>query len=77
MISDDGSKYPEDIPEFRFFEDVATLPFSSGTTGMPKGVMLTHGNLVSNMVQLLSATELDFLQPATGSNPHHLVGFQF
>jgi acyl-CoA synthetase (AMP-forming)/AMP-acid ligase II len=66
MISDDGSKYPEDIPDFRFFEDVATLPFSSGTTGMPKGVMLTHGNLVSNLIQLLSAPELEFLQPATG-----------
>ncbi|XP_015428610.1 PREDICTED: 4-coumarate--CoA ligase 2-like isoform X2 [Dufourea novaeangliae] len=29
--------------------DVAVLPYSSGTTGMPKGVMLTHKNLVSNM----------------------------
>ncbi|XP_053982458.1 uncharacterized protein LOC128878350 [Hylaeus volcanicus] len=30
-------------------DDVAVLPYSSGTTGMPKGVMLTHRNLVSNM----------------------------
>lgn len=29
--------------------DLAILPYSSGTTGMPKGVMLTHKNLVSNM----------------------------
>lgn len=29
--------------------DVAILPYSSGTTGLPKGVMLTHKNLVSNM----------------------------
>ncbi|HKS26857.1 MAG TPA: 4-coumarate--CoA ligase family protein [Pyrinomonadaceae bacterium] len=33
-------------------EDVCALPFSSGTTGLPKGVMLTHHNLVSNMCQM-------------------------
>ena len=29
-------------------EDIVTLPFSSGTTGLPKGVMLTHKNMVSS-----------------------------
>ncbi|KAL6429826.1 hypothetical protein ACFW04_007596 [Cataglyphis niger] len=29
--------------------DTAVIPFSSGTTGLPKGVMLTHRNLVSNI----------------------------
>lgn len=29
----------------------ALLPYSSGTTGMPKGVMLSHYNLVANLVQ--------------------------
>ncbi|MBD0371438.1 MAG: 4-coumarate--CoA ligase family protein [Pyrinomonadaceae bacterium] len=33
-------------------EDICALPFSSGTTGLPKGVMLTHHNLVSNMCQM-------------------------
>jgi len=32
-------------------EDVVVLPYSSGTTGLPKGVMLTHHNLVANMCQ--------------------------
>src|SRR6266540_1223499 len=31
--------------------DLATLPYSSGTTGLPKGVMLTHRNLVANLCQ--------------------------
>jgi len=34
--------------------DVAVLPFSSGTTGVSKGVMLTHRNLVANMEQIRS-----------------------
>jgi acyl-CoA synthetase (AMP-forming)/AMP-acid ligase II len=33
-------------------EDLVALPYSSGTTGLPKGVMLTHHNLVSNLCQM-------------------------
>ena len=33
-------------------EDLVVLPYSSGTTGLPKGVMLTHYNLVANMCQM-------------------------
>ncbi|MBT8214734.1 MAG: 4-coumarate--CoA ligase family protein [Acidimicrobiia bacterium] len=32
-------------------EDTVVLPYSSGTTGLPKGVMLTHHNLTSNLAQ--------------------------
>jgi acyl-CoA synthetase (AMP-forming)/AMP-acid ligase II len=32
-------------------DDLAALPYSSGTTGLPKGVMLTHRNLVANICQ--------------------------
>jgi len=38
--------------------DVVALPYSSGTTGLCKGVMLTHRNLVANIAQTLAALQL-------------------
>ncbi|KTC21138.1 long-chain fatty acid--CoA ligase [Pseudomonas putida] len=35
-------------------DDVAVLQYTGGTTGLPKGAMLTHGNLVANMLQVLA-----------------------
>ncbi|MCE2511599.1 MAG: AMP-binding protein [Acidimicrobiia bacterium] len=35
-----------------YAEHVVVLPYSSGTTGLPKGVMLTHRNLVANIAQM-------------------------
>ena len=50
---------PADAPEVEIdpATDLAVLPYSSGTTGLSKGVMLTHRNLVANIVQ--TASQLD------------------
>lgn len=38
---------------------LAVLPYSSGTTGVPKGVMLTHRNLIANVAQCEVMMDLD------------------
>ena len=41
------------LPDQESEKTLAALPYSSGTTGLPKGVMLSHHNLIANVYQFL------------------------
>ena len=56
-------------------EDVVALPYSSGTTGTPKGVMLTHRNLVANLAQTRAVEQLTPDDTLIGILPfYHIYG---
>ena len=48
LIDNDGRFEPAEV----HIDDVAVLQYTGGTTGLPKGAMLTHGNLSANASQL-------------------------
>jgi long-chain acyl-CoA synthetase len=53
-------KNPPNPPEVKIKpkEDVAVLQYTGGTTGLPKGAMLTHYNIVANGLQLGTPSEV-------------------
>jgi acyl-CoA synthetase (AMP-forming)/AMP-acid ligase II len=64
-------------PEVRVdpHRDLAVLPYSSGTTGLPKGVMLTHHNLVANLCQFQPVVDLGEEETGVAVLPFfHLYG---
>ena len=62
LVKDTGSRFPLNI-EVSSKEDIGVLPYSSGTTGLAKGVMLTHNNIVANLIQAKHPQFLDFTSP--------------
>ncbi|MEP1124454.1 MAG: AMP-binding protein [Ilumatobacter sp.] len=58
-------------------EHTVVLPYSSGTTGLPKGVMLTHRNLVANIEQVQHAILYTDDEVALAALPFfHIYGMQ-
>jgi long-subunit acyl-CoA synthetase (AMP-forming) len=55
-----------DVPFTGNIDDTAVLPYSSGTTGLPKGVMLSHRYIVSNIAQINDCYEIRHTEPALG-----------
>ncbi len=68
---------PIDQVPVDYAEHVVVLPYSSGTTGFPKGVMLTHRNLVANIAQLEPAFRPYGDEAALAALPFfHIYGLQ-
>ncbi|BBM98203.1 4-coumarate--CoA ligase [Marchantia polymorpha subsp. ruderalis] len=68
LLTADGAKAPAVSMSP---DDVCLLPYSSGTTGLPKGVMITHRNIIANLCQTLCVTQCKFSSQRMG--PHETV----
>lgn len=68
---------PIDQVEVDVQNDIVVLPYSSGTTGLPKGVMLTHANLTANLAQTEPVLEAEEGEVALAVLPFfHIYGMQ-
>jgi acyl-CoA synthetase (AMP-forming)/AMP-acid ligase II len=73
LLADTGQDSPPIDIDAR--EDLVALPFSSGTTGFAKGVMLTHYNLVANLTQIDLVEQLAEGEVLIGFLPfYHIYG---
>ena len=72
LVQDSGSLFPLNV-NLDYKNETAVLPYSSGTTGLPKGVMLTHYNVTANVNQMFHPQLIDY----TGSNCRFLSVLPF
>jgi acyl-CoA synthetase (AMP-forming)/AMP-acid ligase II len=81
-----GPGNPEGVPRWIGLPDpgpgldpagaVGLLPYSSGTTGLPKGVLLTHANLVTSVRQVASGLRVGERDTVLAVAPFsHIMGF--
>jgi len=66
-------------PDLAGTGDLAFVQYSSGSTGNPKGIMLTHANLLTNLEGIVSGAEMDDKDAFLSWMPYHhdmgLIGF--
>ena len=73
LLEDNGSSLP--VVNFDPVNDMLTMPYSSGTTGLPKGVMLTHYNCLANVLQSAGGLDIKESDVALGLLPlYHIYG---
>jgi len=69
-------KYSKNLPSPAALDKTATIMFSSGSTGIPKGVVLSHANILSNILALGQVFDLGKKDRMIGVLPlFHSFGF--
>lgn len=76
QLAELGSKHPPIVQPLRNADDLALIVYTSGTTGDPKGVMLSHRNVLSNMEMILNRLQANETDAFTSILPlSHMLEF--